>query len=240
MVRTILLANARPDDSDTVELAVSPGSSALSARSIFDPATAGLRFVVADGGTASAKGRVRAVVDYYRDPLAVFGFAVSALLLIYVGGMVMFWYHAVLLNEGGPAISWWSHWLLDSTFGFIGLTPALLLIMPIATIAATRGGALNPRAVPWIYSGIAGLLFAVATTPGPVAHDMLVGRGTWLANQVTQVIGDPAAQLAPGAEYPVLIAMTMQFGFAIPLYIGLTAVSVLAVRRVTALRRPAV
>jgi hypothetical protein len=238
MVRTILLANARPDDLETVELAVSPGSSTLSARSVFDPATAGPRFVVANGGTASTKGRLRAVVDYYRDPLAVLGFAVSAVLLIYIGGMVMFWYHAVLLNEGGPAISWWSHWLLDSTFGFLGLTPALLLIMPIATIAAVRGGALNPRAVPWIFAGVSGLLFALATTPGPIAHDMLIGRGTWLANQVTLAIGDPAAQLTPGAEYHVFVAMMLQLGFAIPLYIAMMAMSVFAVRRLAALRRP--
>jgi hypothetical protein len=237
MVRTILLANARPDDSETVELAVSPGSYSFSPRSVFDPATVGARFVMAEGGTASAKGRARAVIDYYRDPLAVLGFAVSAILLIYVGGAIMFWYHAVLLDEGGPAISWYSHWLLDSTFGFVGLTPALLLIMPLATIAATRASVLNPRAVPWIYSGLAGLLFALATVPGPIAHDMLVGRGTWLANQVTQAIGDPSAQLAPGAEYPTLIAMTLQLGFAIPIYMALTAVSVIAVRRLVALRR---
>jgi hypothetical protein len=235
MVRTILLANARPDDSETVELAVCPGGHVLSARPVFDP-NAGPRYVVSEGESSSAKGRLRTVIDYYRDPLAVVGFAVSALLLIYVGGAIMFWYHAIVLEEGGPAISNFAHWLLDSTFGFIGLTPALLLIMPIATIAATRASVLSPRAVPWIYSGVAGLLFALATTPGPIAHDMLIGRGTWLANQVTQAIGDPAAQLAPGAEYPLLVALTLQLGFAVPLYIGLMAVSVLAIRSLVGVR----
>ena len=35
------------------------------------------------------------------------GLLISSLILTYAGGAVMFWYHAIYLGEGGPAISPW-------------------------------------------------------------------------------------------------------------------------------------
>ena len=89
----------------------------------------------------------------------------------------MFWFHAIALGEGGPAISWYAHWLLDSTFGFIALTPALFLIIPFAAWAAHRlaGDRVGQR--PWLYVALTGGLFALVTVPGPIAHDLFVARG---------------------------------------------------------------
>src|SRR2546427_9303862 len=70
----------------------------------------------------------RMVMEFYRDPLAWFGLFVSVLILAYGGGAVMFVLHAVVLGELGPAINPVSHWILDSTLGFIGLAPAAALI----------------------------------------------------------------------------------------------------------------
>jgi len=209
-----------------------------SPRIVFDPTnTAAVRV-----------GRIRPAVlvrraaqeytSFYRDRLAWLALAITAVLLCYVGGAVMFWFHAIRLGEGGPAISWYAHWLLDSTFGFIGLTPVLFLLLPLSTLAA-RGLAARsaPQLVPWLYAAICGSLFAVATTPGPVAHDLLVGRGTWIATQMTRAIGDPTAVLTPAHPYPLLAKLTQQLGAGIPVYIILTAVSVAVVRAVVVSRQ---
>ncbi len=178
-----------------------------------------------------ARRALREYTSFYGDRLAWLALGVTAVLLCYVGGAVMFWFHAIRLGEGGPAISWYGHWLLDSTFGFVGLTPVLFLLLPLATGAARAlAGRTAPHLVPWLYAAICGSLFAVATTPGPVAHDLLVGRGTWVATQVTRLIGDPTAVLTPAHPYPLLAKLTQQLGAGIPVYVALTAVSVVVVR----------
>jgi hypothetical protein len=80
------------------------------------------------------------------------------------------------------------------------------------------------------YAVVTGALFALLTVPGPVAHDHLVGRGTWMAARVTEWFGDPSAPLGPRHEHPALAAVTQQFGFAIPLYALLAVVSVPLIR----------
>lgn len=180
----------------------------------------------------SVRELVRAIRDFYRVPSAKVALLVTSLLLCYGGGAAMFWFHSVHLGEGGPAISWEVHWLIDSSVAFIALTPALALILPLSVWAAQS--VVAPRAarlVPWTYAAIGGIAFAVATTPGPIAHDNLVGRGTWLAARVTELLGDPSATLAPGHEYGLLAAMTQQFGFGVPLYVLLMALSVVLLRR---------
>ncbi|MDP8961295.1 MAG: hypothetical protein M3N32_06765 [Actinomycetota bacterium] len=42
----------------------------------------------------------------------------------------MLWLHAIHRGEKGPAINHWFHWLLDSTLGFLPLTPVLFFIPP--------------------------------------------------------------------------------------------------------------
>ena len=202
----------------------------LSPRPIFDPYAAAPAMV---GNAAGWRAVPRVFIGFYRDRLSWLALGVTSAMLCYVGGLIMFWFHAVELEEGGPAISWYSHWLLDSTFAFVALTPALALIMPLAvawSLAVT--GAKQTRAMLVSYAVIAGGLFALATTPGPVAHDMMVGRGTWIAERVTAWIGNPSAQLDPVADYPMSAALTQQLGAGVALYLVLTLLSVLMIRRV--------
>jgi len=201
----------------------------LSPRSIFDPYADSAAAAVGPG--AGWRAVPRAFRAYYQDRLSWFALAVSSVILCYGGGLLMFWFHSVELGEGGPAISWQAHWLLDSTFGFLALTPLLVLIMPIAVAWSTMLSRPDrPGTMLISYAVIAGGLFALATTPGPIFHDQFVGRGTWLADQVTQWIGDPSAPLPPISHYPVSAALTQQLGFGIALYMSLALVSVLLIR----------
>jgi hypothetical protein len=159
------------------------------------------------------------LVDFYRDRTARTALLLTSAVLCYVGGAGMFWFHAVYLAEGGPAIPWQAHWLLDSSFGFLALTPALGLILPFATWVAQVAA---PRPVPWLYAMVTGGLFAVVTIPGPLAHDTVVGRGTWIADHVTRLIGDPGTALGPVTHYPVLAELAQQLGVGLPWYAGLT------------------
>jgi len=244
-----------------LDVVVAPWPGRLSPRAVFDPEAAVPRVALlpAPAGPVairdvlrrqSARSKARtasaAVVGFYRDPLSWLALLFTSLLLCYVGGLAMFWFHAVQLGEGGPAIPWYDHWLLDSTFAFVALTPALVLIMPLAVwLAAGLGGTVQPRRMPWLYAAVAGVLFALVTIPGPIAHDLIVGRGTWVANHVTQLIGDPTAKLAPVADFPPLAAMTQQLGAGVGLYVVLAVLSVPMVRglvrvwRSLALRRRA-
>jgi hypothetical protein len=181
-----------------------------------------------------------ALRTFYRDRIAWLALLTTSIVVCYGGGALMFWYHAVALGEGGPAISWYAHWLLDSTFAFIGLTPALFLIIPFAAWAADRLAGADTTRIPWLYTAIAAGLFSLATVPGPIAHDMIVGRGTWIANQITALVGDPSASLTPVRDYPPVVEMSQQLGAAVPTYLVSVAVSLLVVRMIAMRRRRAV
>lgn len=206
------------------------------ARMVFEPGAVRRPTTEPDGYRAPAglvaRGRqlVASLIAYYRQPFAWKALLITSVMLTYIGGAIMFWFHAVELGEGGPQISWYAHWLLDSTFAFIGLTPALLLIMPFGAWAANRIVPNDNARLPWIYVAITGLLFALVTVPGPVAHDLIVGRGTWIATKVTDMIGDPSAPLAPAVDYPLVGALSQQLGFGVPVYLLMSALSVMLVR----------
>jgi hypothetical protein len=178
----------------------------------------------------------RMLVDFYRDPLAWFALLVSMLILAYAGGAVMFILHAVVLGELGPAIPPVTHWALDSTLGFIGLAPIVALILPIAAWAACPDGeAVRPA----VFAGVGGVLFALGTGPGPIAHDLLVGRGTWLANRVTEVLGGDATAAHAQHFEPVAesVSIGLQVLVGVPTYIVLVWLSLRAIRAVTATRQ---
>jgi hypothetical protein len=180
------------------------------------------------------------IVGFYRDPLSWLVVLLTSVIMCYFGGLLMFWYHAVHLREGGPAINWYTHWLLDSTFGFIGLTPALVVILPLASWVA-QSLSTDQRRVRWLFVGISGSTFALLTLPGPIAHNLLVGRGTWIAKQVTALVGDPSAPLSQAVKYPNAELMAQQFRAGLPLYVLLMALAVVAVRgSLTVARRLAI
>jgi hypothetical protein len=188
-----------------------------------------IQVLFAPSGTAAPLS-VRGFVDFYRDPASQFALLVTAGTMCYVGGAAMFWFHAIYLDEGGPAIGWAAHWLLDSSFAFVALTPVLAVIIPLAAWLARSVAPASARLIPWLYAVAGGVGFALVTTPGPIAHDLIVGRGTWVADRATELVGDPAAPLAPVADYPPLAAMSQQLGAGVPLYVLLMALTVLLLR----------
>jgi hypothetical protein len=201
----------------------------LSPRPIFDPFAAAP--AVAGIGTGW-RAIPRALRAFYRDRLSWLALGVTSVVLCYGGGLVMFWFHAIELGEGGPAISWQVHWLLDSTVGFVALTPLLALAIPLAVYWSGIVTGMRRTSIAVVtYSVLAGGLFALATVPGPVVHNAFVGRGTWLADRVTEWLGDPSAPLAPAQEYSVSALLSQQLGAAVAIYLVLTLVSVLIVRR---------
>lgn len=169
----------------------------------------------------------RLVTDFYRDPLGWLALAVSAFVLVYLGGAAMFWFHSIYLGEGGPAISPVLHWFVDSTAGFIALTPALAIILPITARQVRPHQGATLRSVR--YAILGGTLFALVTAPGPVLHDNFVGRGTWFADRITALWGD-GRPLPPMHHLPPPTDMSLQVAFGIPVYIGLMWITAVCVR----------
>ncbi len=201
----------------------------ITARQVFHPPTtapaAADRAVLARAYRAGRALRPVACVtmlrDFYRDPLAWFGGLVSLLVLAYAGGAVMFVLHAVVLGELGPAISPVAHWALDSTLGFVGLAPLVAVTVPVAAwlVRAEAEGEAVP-ALPC--AAVGGTLFGLATAPAPIVHDLLVGRGTWLADRVTQVLGGPAGlghQHVHGDGVPQALSIALQVAVGMPTYV---------------------
>jgi hypothetical protein len=139
----------------------------------------------------------------------------------------MFTLHAVVLGELGPAISPLAHWVLDSTLGFIGLGPVVALVMPIAAWTAARvAGTVRPLP----YALVGGILFALAAGPGPIAHDLLVGRGTLLANRVTELLGGDTTAHVHGDTIPQALSIGAQLAVGVPTYVLLMWASLALVR----------
>jgi hypothetical protein len=157
------------------------------------------------------------VFQYYRQPTSWLILIVTSLVMIYLGGAAMFWFHAIYLGEGGPAISPVLHWFLDSTAA-LALVPGLFLLLPLASRYAmvSRERDLSP----YRFALFSGAIFAVMTVPGPFVHNTFLGRGTWLADQVTRLWGD-GQTVQPYTEFPFPIEALLQVSFGIPLYIAL-------------------
>jgi hypothetical protein len=195
---------------------------------------------------------LRLVREFYRQPFAWLVLVATDLALVYGGGAAMFWYHSYLLGEGGPAISPYLHWFMDSTLGLVGLTPMLFVILPLAARAAWDAAPARPldpspteedvvlRTVrPITFVAVSGILFALATAPGPIVHDHFVGRGTYLANEITKMWGDGRA-LGPHHTLTPITAILTQEAFGLPLYTAiLGALLIIGGLTVRALNRKA-
>ncbi len=201
--------------------------------------------MLTSSGLASIAGDL---CRYYRSRAAVHTLLLLDLVLSYVGGAFFFWVHAIVLGERGPDIAHWQHWLLDSSIAFVGLLPRLAVLLPLSRPAAER----VQRHLPVIPPALArtaslGLPFALVTAAGPLAHDVLVGENTPLANAVTQWLSNshhPMAAEAHGAPVQgggYLADIGVQVAFGVPLYtILVTAAFVLICRRTCQhLERPA-
>ncbi|MBO3752809.1 hypothetical protein J5X84_42745 [Streptosporangiaceae bacterium NEAU-GS5] len=208
------------------------------ARMTFDPTTTfrmGGETAIPRQPSELVRRAVATIRGFYSDRLAWAALLITAVVLTYIGGAAMFWYHAIYLGEGGPAISNWLHWLIDSTAGALGLTPAVALILPLAAWVSMAEGKVRRG----IFVLLGGLAFAVVTLPGPFVHNILVGRGTWIASKVTQMWGDGSAHIPTATPVSVPVELGRQFAFGLPLYIALMAGAVVLIRGLVAIRHRA-
>lgn len=186
-----------------------------------------------------ALSRVRQVTatmtGFYTDRSSRASLLASALLLCYGGGIVMFIVHYVVRRECGPAINAGWHWLLDSTIGFVALTPLLAVLLPAAATILRRAGTPLSRPAVGPYSALVGSAFALATAPGPYVHNLIAGAGRPLARLATVVFGEDPAALAHNAhavEHSAVSEGIVQLAVGLPLYIALTYVAISMVRSV--------
>lgn len=172
---------------------------------------------------------------FYSRPLGWFALVVTSLTVSYVGGGVMFWFHAIYRGEQGPAINDVVHWFFDSSLGFAALTPALLFILPAALLALDRTHVRGERMKATIYVGIVGVLFGVVTGPGPFMHDTLVGRAAPLGRLAVRIFGyDPAAaaRVADAAHHSPVTEGLLQVLVGVPVYIATGLIALTVVRAV--------
>lgn len=136
-----------------------------------------------------------ALGHFYRRPLAWLALLVTSAVLTFGGGAVMFWFHAVFRGEHGPEIGDVHHWFLDSSLGFVALTPVLALIVPLGVWAASAVD--SPRRTGLrAYVVSVAVLFTLTTGPGPFLHNQIAGAGTPLARLATAVFGQNAGVAA--------------------------------------------
>lgn len=171
----------------------------------------------------------RIVLTSYRSFAAWRDLALMSVLLVYGGGAFFFWLHGVAIGEQGPAISHWQHWLLDSTIGFVSLTPVLFVLIPLAKHFASAR-ALGRPVRPAVLAGLIGGTFALVTAPGPFVHGLIAGEGKFVATWAEGLFGiDPAiaaVNAAGDAGLPLAVETIMQVGFGFPVYILLALVAV--------------
>jgi hypothetical protein len=205
------------------------------ARSIFGAEALDARPSTRDRHLRSLPTTLRA---FYAERGSRVALVLCSLLVGYVGGAVLFWFHSIYLNEGGPAISPWLHWFIDSSAGFVGLFPAVAVILPVAAVLVARvqaPGVGRIAALPFALIG--GTILAVVTAPAPLLHDTLIGRGTWAARQITRHWGGGHAHHAFGhaRSAPVVLRLVEQAVAAMPTYTAVLLVAVLACRGVARL-----
>lgn len=181
---------------------------------------------------------------FYGQRIASLGLLVSAAFLTYGGGAVMFWFHAIVRGEDGPAIQNVHHWLLDSTLGFVALTPVLALILPLSVRHATDVGISRPRVRLGVYVAATAITFTAFTGPGPLLHNRVAGAGTPLADLATRAFGEvqggQAHDMHAHPRSPLREGL-LQLTVGLPVYTACTWMALAVVRRAAGAsrRRPA-
>jgi hypothetical protein len=162
--------------------------------------------------------------SFYQQPVAWLALFVSSAVLTYGGGAVLFWFHAIVRGEAGPAIDNVHHWLLDATLGFVALTPVLAVILPVALWSTSRGQGAGARVRLRVYVAAVATLFTAFTGPGPLLHNAVAGAGTPLAELAMKLFGDDmgAAHAVSGHGPSALSESLLQIGVGLPVYLTCT------------------
>ena len=179
------------------------------------------------------KGAVHAVRAFYSRPVGWLALFVTSAFMAYGGGGVMFWLHAIARGEDGPPIADLWHWLFDSTLGFLALTPALLVILPLALTALGWARMRNARVRAATHVVLVGVMFGVVTGPGPLLHNALVGRETWLGRLAVELFGTSPAVAARNAAATTpsdLSSVLVQVAVGIPVYVAAGLLALATVR----------
>lgn len=179
--------------------------------------------------TSAPAGSIR---EFYQDRRNLIGLLICSVILTYGGGAMLFWFHSIYLREGGPAISPWYHWLLDSTAGFVGLSPVIALIVPRAARVATRssGAHTAPRTRPAWFAAWGGGLLALVTAPAPLLHDRFLARDTWVADKVTRLLGNGHQPSGEPQDVSAVVEMSQQVLAGMVIYIPLMGLAFFVVR----------
>jgi hypothetical protein len=174
-------------------------------------------------------GQVR---TFYSQPVGWAALIITSVILTYGANIVIFWFHAIYRGEQGPPISDVLHWLLDSTLAWVALTPLLFFLLPGALYVLRRSQSRGSLRKATAYVILVAVAFGVATGPGPLLHDKLVGVYTPLGRLVGDLLPhDPAviARNATAPEHSPLMEGLLQVVVGVPVYIvaGLLALTVL-------------
>lgn len=227
-----ILEAARQEDPDLIIVprlreveAVAVGTVDGNGNQAFEPAP----------GRRRLRSALQGLRAFYARPAGWLTLLAMSVLLTYGGGAVMFWVHAIIRGERGPAIDHWYHWVLDSSLGFLALTPALFFILPAALWALGTGKSNKRRLTLWSYVAVVGALFALVTGPGPLLHNAVAGEGTAVADMAERVFGHDA-MVAEGnthaMEHSPLTEGLLQVGIGLPLYMALSGLALRSARAV--------
>ena len=180
--------------------------------------------------STTRRAAMAGVRSFYSRPLGWTALLITSIFLAYGGGGAMFWFHAIYRGEAGPPISDWWHWFFDSSLGFVALTPALFLILPAALWALDQMRVASRKVKAVTYVLLVGVLFGVATGPGPLFHDTLVGRTAPLGKAAVRIFGyDPEVALRTAGAHPhsVVTEGLLQVVVGVPVYVvaGLLALA---------------
>ncbi len=169
---------------------------------------------------------------FYSHWLGWAALLLTSVLLIYGGGAVMFSFHALYRREKGPAISDWTHWALDSTLGFLALTPMLAVILPSALWVLSQRSERRPPFQLWAYVALVAVTFALVTGPGPFLHGVVAGERSPLARRAMDIFGrdaEVAMRNMHSMQKSPVIEGLLQVG--VPVYTALTCLALVLVRR---------
>ncbi|MDQ3895746.1 MAG: universal stress protein [Actinomycetota bacterium] len=187
------------------------------------------------GSTGPLRSGLSGLRSFYSHRIGWVALLLTSLLLTYGGGAVMFWLHALYRGERGPAISNRAHWALDSTLGFVALTPVLFLILPSALWVLSQRSRPGQRVKLWTYIAAVAGTFTLVTGPGPFLHNVVAGEHTPLAHWAMHFFGhdaEVAMHNMHATEKSPVIEGLLQIGVGLPVYAALTCLALVLVRRI--------